>query len=70
MRQMPSRPNQVTPATAIIGPTVRASSPVAMKMLMPVPTRWPETLATMAGAGAWKAAMATPPTNSSKASAA
>ncbi len=52
MRQMPSRPNHVTPATATSGPTVRASSPVAMKMLMPVPTRWPETLAIMAGAGA------------------
>ena len=68
-RQIPSSPNQATAATAMIGPRVRANSPVAIKMLMPVPTRCPATLAIIAGAGAWNAAMLIPPTNKSMASA-
>ena len=63
-------PNQAMPATTSIGPSARASSPDAMKMLIPLPTCAPETLATMAGAGAWKAAMLIPATNSISASAA
>ena len=35
-----------------------------MKMLIPVPTRFPATRAIMAGAGAWNAAILTPTASS------
>ena len=63
-----SNPQAATADTAMIGPSVRPISPAAMNRLIPRPTCFPEIVATIGGAGAWKEAELSPIKKNRKAS--